>query len=328
MSRSGRPRKIKQLNPGEQPPLFKFITDSPRVSTGSKSAESKKRRRSTGEKPIAQKRADSVSNPPSPNKVPSELNTKDNEQIVNKMSKIGVQDFNPSTNSPMLDEIMKMEARLTASITTNRDKDISEMEMRLNANIRSTIDTSIKEALQVMQTSICSAVQNNPQIKAHSTELKGLREENIRLNRKIQQLSAEQAKMKRQLTKIESKNLDHSLIIKGVTEEYKESESVIIDKIHHILADIMQGDTASEKLVAAKSIAIKECKCLGRYTKSRTRPVSLELVHKEDTDFILENRFDLAKGVYVDREYPAETERKRKTLLPILKAAKRLPDYK
>ena len=123
----------------------------------------------------------------------------------------------------MLDEIMKMEARLTASITTNTDKDISEMETRLNANIRSTIDTSIKEALQVMQTSICSAVQNNPQIKTHSIELKGLREENIRLNRRVQQLSAEQAKMKRQLTKIESKNLDCSLIIKGITEEYKES---------------------------------------------------------------------------------------------------------
>ena len=283
---------------------------SPRDSTESKGADSKKRRRSTGEKPIAKKRADSISDPPSPKKVPSELNTKDNEHIVNKMLKIKVQESNSSTNSPMLDEIMKMEARLTASIMTNRDKDISEMETRLNVNIRSTIDTLIKEALQVMQTSICSAVQNNPQIKTHSIELKGLREENIRLNRRVQQLSAEQAKMKRQLTKIESKHLDRSLIIKGITEEYKESESAIIDKIHHILADIMQGETASEKLLAVQCITIKECKRLGRYTRSRTRPVSLELEHKEDMNFILDNRFDLAKGVHVDCEYPAETERK------------------
>ena len=105
-------------------------------------------------------------------------------------------------SSPMLDEIMKMEARLTASITTNREKDINEMETRLNANIKSTIDSSIKDALKVMQTSLCSAVQNNPLIQTHSTELKGLKEENIWLNRKVQQLSAEQAKMKRQLNKI------------------------------------------------------------------------------------------------------------------------------
>ena len=134
--------------------------------------------------------------------------------------------------------------------------------------------------------------------------------------------------MKRQLTKIESKNLDCSLIIKGIAEEYKENESTIIDKIHHTLSDIMQGETLNEKLLAAGHIAIKDCRRLGRYTRFRTRPISVELVHKEDTNFILDNRFDLAKGVYVDCEYPAETERKRKTLLPILKAAKRLPDYK
>ena len=39
------------------------------------------------------------------------------------------------------------------------------------------IDTSIKDALKVMQTSICTAVQNNPIIHSHSVEIKGLREE-------------------------------------------------------------------------------------------------------------------------------------------------------
>ena len=37
---------------------------------------------------------------------------------------------------------------------------------------------------------------------------------------------------------------------------------------------------------------------------------------------------DLESGIYVDREYPLEIERKRKTLLPVLKAAKKLTDYK
>ena len=61
-----------------------------------------------------------------------------------------------------------------------------------------------------MQTSLCMAVQNNPLIQSHSTEIKGLREENIRLNRKVQQLAAEQEKMKCQLNKIESKTwTDH-----------------------------------------------------------------------------------------------------------------------
>ena len=72
-----------------------------------------------------------------------------------------------------------------------------------------------------MQSSICTSVQNIPTIKSHSKEIEGLREENLRLNRKVQQLSAEQHRMKNQLTRIESKHLDQSLIIRGITEEFK-----------------------------------------------------------------------------------------------------------
>ena len=90
----------------------------------------------------------------------------------------------------------------------------------------------------------------------------------------------------------------------------------------------MNGDTDEDKLLSARRIVIKSCKRLGRFNKNRTRPVSVEFQHKEDTDFIMDNRFNLAKGIYVDREYPADTEKKRKTLLPILKATKRLPEYK
>ena len=90
----------------------------------------------------------------------------------------------------------------------------------------------------------------------------------------------------------------------------------------------MNRDTDEDKLLSACRIVIKSCKRLGRFNKNITRPVSVEFQHKEDTDFIMDNRFDLAKGIYVDCEYPADTEKKRKTLLPILKAAKRLPEYK
>ena len=189
-------------------------------------------------------------------------NTVGQDHIVSRMSNMQMEDTATITNSasPMLEEIMKMEARLTANITTNRDKEMSDMEMRLNANIRSTIDTSIKDALKVMQTSICTAVQNNPLIQSHNLEIKGLREENFRLNRKVQQLSAEQVKMKRQLNKIETKNLDRSMIIRGITEDITDTEASMIEKIHQILLDIMNGDTDEDKLMSAHQIVIKSCK--------------------------------------------------------------------
>ena len=236
-------------------------------------------------------------------------------------------DTNDATTA-MLREIKKMEERLSEKITTSKDQDLSEMEERLNNNIRTTIDTSIKDALKVIQTSLNTAVENNTTVLSHTVELKDLRDENSRLNRKVQQLTAEQSRMKQQLTKIENLSLENSLIIRGLTEDIKETEQLLVEKLHNVLSRIMQGDTDEIKLLNAKQITIKNIRRLGRPNRQRTRPVSAELYHKQDVDYILENRFDLEKGIYVDKEYPIEVERKRKILLPILRAAKRSSEFK
>ena len=154
------------------------------------------------------------------------------------------------------------------------------------------------------------------------------KEENRKLNRQVQQLTVEQGRMKKQLTKIENKCLDHSLIIRGIPEEFKETEQMISDKLHHALSVLMQGETEEDKLASANQIAIKSCRRLGRFIRNRKHPLSVELLHKRDIEFILDNRFDLECGIYIDKEYPIDIERKRKTLLPVLQAAKQLGDYK
>ena len=272
---------------------------------------SKKRRRSTGEGNTVNKHQNSTPELTDIDTTLRNMNTTSNTEPSN-----------------MLEEIKKMEARLSETITKSKEDDLKNMEERLNANISATINNSIQQALQTMNSTVNTAIQQNPIVQSHTAELHGLREENKRLNRKVTQLNAEQAKMKRQLTKIENKNLDRSLIVHGVQEEYKETEQMIRDKIHIILCNIMQGDTDEAKLLNAKQIVLLNCRQLGRFARNRTRPISLELQHKQDVEFILENRFDLDRGIYVDREYPLEIERKRKTLLPVLHAAKKLSDYK
>ena len=138
----------------------------------------------------------------------------------------------------------------------------------------------------------------------------------------------EQTRIKWQLVWIENKNLDRSLIFRGVNEEYKEMEQQICRKIHSLLSVLMQGETTDEKLEYAKKILIRNCRCLVRFNRNRVWPLSVEFVHKHDVEFILENRMDLEKGVYVNRKYPFEIEWKRKMLLPVLRATRRLEDYK
>ena len=267
------------------------------------SGNNKKRRRLTGENHSVSKRRNSL---PDLTDIHSTEDSHDTQitEITQTMSNIQVE-LNAMN---MLEEIKKMEERLSEKITSNKDKEISELEERLNNNIRSTIDTSIKDALQVMQTSLCTAVQNNTTVISHSAEIQGLKEENLRLNRKVQQLTVEQNRMKRQITKIEAKGLDQCLIIRGLPEEPKEMDQRIFDKLHSVLSTIMQGETEEEKLNAAKHLAFQRGRRLGRYSKNRPRPISVELTHKQDAEFILENRFDLPQGIYVDREYPIDIE--------------------
>ena len=79
----------------------------------------------------------------------------------------------------------------------------------------------------------------------------------------------------------------------------------------------MQGETEEEKANAAKHLTFQRGRRLGRYSKNRPHPISVELTHRQDAEFILENRFDLPRGIYVDREYPIDVERKWKTLLQV-----------
>ena len=106
--------------------------------------------------------------------------------------------------------------------------------------------------------------------------------------------------------------MEHCLIIWGLPEELKETEQMMHKKMHTSISTIMQGKTEEEKLDNAKQIVSKNCRKLGRFSKNRSRPVSVELLHKQDVYFILDNRFDLPKGTYVDKEYPIDIEHKRK----------------
>ena len=56
--------------------------------------------------------------------------------------------------------------------------------------------------------------------------------------------------------------------------------------------------------------------------------ISAEFVRKKDVEFILSKKSKLNKGVYADREYPTEIEKKRKILRPIFTAAKHSKKYK
>ena len=134
--------------------------------------------------------------------------------------------------------------------------------------------------------------------------------------------------MSKKLNEIERKALQNNLIFRGIQEEEWEKEITSKLKILKELTKIIPGTTETNKTKAARKMGIRCCRRLGRYNKDKSRPLSVEFASKEDVDFILSNKSNLRAGVYVDREYPVEIEKKRKLLRPILTAAKKQKKFR
>ena len=147
---------------------------------------------------------------------------------------------------------------------------------------------------------------------------------------KVKQIETEQSKLKRKIKDLESRVLCNNLVLKGIPDVKWEDERETLRKVYQELSNIIDVKENEDKLVAAQEIGIRRCKRMGRFNEetTRPRPISLELVHRQDVLYLLENKKRLNKGIYLDKEYTQDVERKRKILRPILQAAKNKPKYK
>ena len=323
------PKIIVPVDPEHQPHIRKYVSNPKKsevttVVTGKtvSKALKKRRRRSTGEpKTTNQKRRPALSSESSlqversVNIAPLSLSTMMSNTTINPVITPG---------PTMLEEIKNMEERLKLSMKENREKEISDME----AKMKVIIENTVKESIQTMSETINTTIATNPVIQTNTGNITVLKEENTRLNREIQHLAAEQAKLKTQLTKLETRNLENMLIIRSIREEPKENEDMCCEKIYLELANTISGSDPEERFTTAKTLTIRKCCRLGKFKRDCIRPISVEFVHKEDWTCILENRSYLNEGIFADKEYPAEVERVRRSLLPILQAAKKMEKYK
>ena len=117
-------------------------------------------------------------------------------------------------------------------------------------------------------------------------------------------------------------------MIRGIPEGPDEGERECVDKIYVQLANKVESNEENDQLIMAHRMEIKRARRIRHYNPQYGRPLSVEFKYQLDTDYIMENRGYLNEGVHVDREYTEEIERKQKMLLPILKTARHLKDYK
>ena len=133
---------------------------------------------------------------------------------------------------------------------------------------------------------------------------------------------------RKKLIQLEDRSLERNLIFQGISEATPDDENARAEKIYQVVSATISRDTPEERLQLAREVKIIRTRRLGKPDPARTRALSVEFSNKFDAEQIYANRFSMDDGIYVDKEYSQPTEKDRRLLRPILKAAKILPEYK
>ena len=169
------------------------------------------------------------------------------------------------------------------------------IEKKMHADFQELITPlkdSIKELIEGLKECQELRMMNNDlQHRVNKVE-----QDNIKLNNKVQQL--------------EDKLLEGNLVFQGIPETLWETHNSTKEKIVLAISHIISGEDLDDRLNQAWNIPIKDVSRLGRYFATCNRPVLVEFYHKTDVEFILSNRRELPKGVYVDKQYSDKQKRK------------------
>ena len=220
----------------------------------------------------------------------------------------------------------KMEEDQDSDDDTPLSPELLKLERRMNRNLTN----SLAHALQPLQTSINGLITATAKIAVQQTQIDHLQAENTNLKRQIKKLESSTHVLMEKMTRIENEALENNLVFFGVLENLssKESFEERIEKIHCCIADTLDIEDPNRRIEEARKFNIIKTRRLGNYNSDRCRPISVQFKYKEDADAIFYSKRHLPKGVFVDRQYNNETERRRRRLRPILQAARRLTKYR
>ena len=228
----------------------------------------------------------------------------------------------PSPNHPIPPNTLETNSEVSLS------PELLELERRINQTMIANIANGIKTALKPIQESIDNIQKSSDLILQQESRIKQLTVENEQLLSEVKQVRCELKEFKERLSGLENKSLECNLIFRGVEEPLNETSESLKERLYWILADTIDNPNPAKRLSAAKGCSIRYCRRLGKPNPTKPRPISIEFDRRVDADIVYDSRFYLPKGVFIDREFNLETEKCRRTLRPILRAAKQKSEYR
>ena len=148
------------------------------------------------------------------------------------------------------------------------------------------------------------------------------------LKRQIIKNEEKQKKLETQISALEDQLLQKNVIFQGLKEDKYEDIQDTKTKVISAIANVSTGNTPEERNDTAKKVPIDSVEWLGKYISTRNRPVKVKFTNKTDIDNLFKNQKKLPDGVFIDKEYSRATEKEWRLLWPVLKAARKIEEFK
>ena len=217
-----------------------------------------------------------------------------------------------------------MAAPMTSTTKSDRKEkenssDLAELENRLLAGFASMIKKEIEPLKQDIKEIKEEQRLNIPTSSLGSCEA---------ITRKFNQTDEKHRKLQDRISFLEDQLLEKNVIFQGILESEYEDIKDIKTGVVKAIVSTMTGESEEERKTNAGQTSIETVERMGKYNPMRTRPVKVKFSEKKDVDDLFKNRKKLPKGIYIYKEYSKSTEKERRLLRPVIKAARRLDKYK
>ena len=184
-------------------------------------------------------------------------------------------------------------------------------ELHTNYNKLKSMITSQQEVITKLEETISTnqhemANTLTEKIDENTQKLAEVAEEN-------KMLLKENTSLKDCISKIELSQLGNNVIITGMQEQCWESYETTKECVYDTTAAAMGGNMDSA-LEDARKVPIICCNRVGRYQLNKPRPISVSFQCREDKVNLLQSKWNLPSGVYVNEEYPSHMKRNRDIL--------------
>ena len=255
--------------------------------------------------------------------IKEQLKSKASASLTSKNNKRGREENTGTQKSPPKKivncEMQKIPVETNTESTEVRFKELKpeheELKQQIFVGIKLMLDP-IKEDIE--------------QIKIDQRELE-LETQNItgqKLKQQIIKNQEKQRKLEHRISVLEDQLLEKNIIFQGLTEDEFDDIGDTKSKVISVLVTVSEGATAEDRKDVAKKTPIDSIERMGKFNAHRPQPVKVKFVNKNDVSNLFRNRKKLPEGIFTDREYSKATEKEKRILRPIVKAARKIEEYK